>query len=179
MMIRQAINGMLNQASLPPGNFVSLGHHRQSTELIFMKLSHFLPALLIALSILSGCSTMDDKEAIIGIWRVNSSKVEGREIGDAKGWFEFKADGTVDTRPRPGKYDSGNYKLDTEKKILSLYSDAGGLDYNYILDGDKLELNAIMSNEMKLILLCEKVDDYPITKENDALEDGPVVMPGG
>jgi hypothetical protein len=163
--------------SFPPGNFVSLGRNQQSIQSIFMKLSHFLPAMIIALSIFSGCSTMDDKENILGIWRVNSSMVEGREIGDAKGWFEFKSDGTVDTRPRPGKYDTGNYKLDTEKHKLSLFSEAGGMDYDYKMDGNKMELSAVMPNDMKLLLKCEKVDAYPITKENDTPEEGPMVQP--
>lgn len=144
-----------------------------------MKLSHFIPVFIFAVVIFTGCSTKSDQENIIGIWRVNSSLVEGREVGDGKGWFEFKSDGTVDTRPRPGKYDTGNYKIDSEKKVLSLFSDAGGMDYTYSMEGDKMQLNVVMSNEMKLEIKCEKVDEYPITKENDAPDSGPGIQPGG
>jgi hypothetical protein len=136
-----------------------------------MKLSHFLPALLIAMGVFMGCSAPDDKENILGIWRVKSSAVDGREVGDGLGWFDFKADGTVDTRPRPGKYDSGKYELDQDKGTIALNSNEGGMTYTYTLDGDDLVMSAMMANQMTLKLVCVKVDDYPITKDKDAPDD--------
>ena len=152
---------------------------------MYLKFKHrkyFLSLLVLFLlaGFLTGCGSVDDKEGIIGIWKVNSSKVDGREIGDGLGWFDFKKDGTVDTRPRPGKYDSGKYSIDPEKGTILLSGDQGGsLTYNYKLDGDALAMDAQMPNEMTLNLECVRVSDYPITQENDQPDDAPVVRPGG
>ncbi|MEM7038758.1 MAG: hypothetical protein AAF570_17355, partial [Bacteroidota bacterium] len=61
---------------------------------------------------LSGCGGVDDKEGILGIWRLKLSTVRGGLVGDdGKSWFHFKKDGVVDTRPRPAAYESGKYSL--------------------------------------------------------------------
>ena len=129
------------------------------------------------LIILSGCDAKDDEKGIVGIWRVKMSAISGRDVGDGKGWFDFKADGTVDTRPRPGAYDSGNYKLIPEKSTLKLFGKQGGIDYTYELEGDALKLSTTLPNGAALLIECERVNDYPITKENDIVPQGPFVQP--
>lgn len=132
-----------------------------------MQIVHRILGLFLLLVFVSGCTPADDSKGILGIWRVNSSQVDGREIGDGKGWFDFKADGTVDTRPRPGAYDSGNYEIVQKEGIIKLFSGSGSMNYGYKLEGDKLEMSSKLPTGASLLLSCERVDDYPITKEND------------
>ncbi|MEM0996159.1 MAG: hypothetical protein AAGN35_03730 [Bacteroidota bacterium] len=134
--------------------------------------------LMVSLSNCRGNEKKPDSEAVLGIWRVNASLVAGQDVGDGKSWFDFKSNGTVDTRPRPGVYDSGTYTLDAEKKTITLKGETGSLTYNYTLEEDKLNMTTTMPNEMKLELVLQRVDDYPITQENDLPGEPPIGQPG-
>lgn len=144
-----------------------------------MKKRNALLCLAMLLLIAAGCKRKDDKADIVGIWQIMYNTIAGRHMDDGKGWFEFKADGKVDTRPRPGGYESGEYILDPEKGTMILRGADGELTYNYKLDGDTLYLDAkIPGSGFDLKVKCKRVDKHPITADQEPPEpELPPMMP--
>lgn len=126
----------------------------------------FIALALIALVAGCGGSRLDDKAAIVAIWQLHSINVNGMEIGDAKGFLDFKKDGSVISRTGPGLYDEGKYVIDPEARTLTLSQDTTQLIYEYALTQDSLTMR---SNEggRNLLLKGHRVDKLPVDPEND------------
>lgn len=134
-------------------------------------LIYWVMGLGLALSLGACKGSQDDKSAIVAIWHIRSINVNGMEIGDGKGFLDFKADGTVRSRTGPGMYDEGKYTLNPDTKVLTLKQDSSQLDYQYSLSNDSLSMR---SNEggRALLLTGVKVDKLPVDPENDPLPEG-------
>lgn len=129
--------------------------------------------LLVALFLLVGCEgKVDESKAILSIWTITSSTVNGIEIGDGKGWLHFKEDGTVESRTGPQLYDSGNFRIDPAAKKIEMYTDSTNQTYNYTMIGDSLIMNAKIG-DMPLVLRTIRADEYPIKRIDDAPENFP------
>lgn len=129
---------------------------------------------LMVLLLLGGCG-QDDKEAIIGIWHVTEANVSGRDIGDGKGYFHFKKDGSVVARATVGIHREGKWTMDPEKKQLKVTSELGsGRDYTYTLEGDNLTMNTTIEFSSPLVVTAHRVDQLPVTPEADTILPPPV-----
>jgi hypothetical protein len=118
-------------------------------------------------ALLLGCGPKDDNSNLLGIWRIYSSKVNNVEIGDGKGWLDFKEGGKVDARTGPGMYDSGNnYALKIDTKTLELFTDSTKQTYSYKMNGDSMTMTAMLEN-MPLFLGLVKVEEYPMTPDKE------------
>ena len=116
-----------------------------------------------------GGNKIDDKSAIMAIWQLHSIMVNGMEIGDGKGFLDFKKDGSVVSRTGPGLYDEGKYELNVEAKTMTLSQDTTKLVYEYSLSLDSLVMR---SNEggRTLVLRGHKVEKLPVDPENDVFK---------
>lgn len=127
-------------------------------------------ALGLVLTVAScGGAKIDDKSAIMAIWQLHSIMVNGMEIGDGKGFLDFKQDGSVVSRTGPGLYDQGQYTLDPDAKTLTLSQDTTKLVYEYSLTMDSLTMRSNESGRT-LILRGHRVDKLPVDPENDVFK---------
>lgn len=123
--------------------------------------------LLLSITVVLGCQEqVNEEKALISIWKIGSSTVNGIEIGDGKGWLHFHENGTIDSRTGPQLYDSGNYKIDTEHKKIELFTDTTKQIYDYVMAGDSLIMRAKIET-MALVLRTVKVNEYPIKRIDD------------
>ena len=136
------------------------------------KIGQFLGfSMLAATLILASCSSeVDESKAILSIWHIHSSTVNGIDIGDGKGWLHFKEDGTVESRTGPQMYDSGKFRIMPETKKLDMYTDTTSQTYDYVMTGDSLIMRAHIG-EMALVLRTTKASEYPIKRIDDAPEN--------
>jgi hypothetical protein len=133
-------------------------------------LSKYFLFALMTLVVMS-CTKRDDKKDILGIWHVYNQALNGTTVGDGKDWIEFKADGTCNTRPRPGGYESGNYSINPDKGSIDMRGQNGGITYQYSLNGDSLLLTASQSRLENTALYAVRTSKYPITLDQEPIED--------
>ncbi|MBK9448457.1 MAG: lipocalin family protein [Bacteroidetes bacterium] len=133
--------------------------------------SNWLVALALVMALGACKGKVDEKTELIGIWQLHSINVNGQEIGDGKGYLEFKTDGTVFNRTGPGIYDDGKYEIDPTKSQIVMKQDTSSLLYTYKMGNDSLTMKS-NDNGLALMLSGHKVAKLPITPETDVMPEG-------
>jgi hypothetical protein len=131
----------------------------------------WMVALVIATSLYACEGKVDEKAEILGIWQLHSINVNGQEIGDGKGYLEFKKDGSATSRTGPGIYDDGKFGIDPTKSQIVMKQDTSSQLYTYTMTKDSLTMKS-NENGLALMLRGHKVAKLPVTPETDVMPEG-------
>jgi hypothetical protein len=127
-------------------------------------------ALTVLLLLFSACSGPDDTARVVGLWGMGHIKSNGMNVSDGKEWFDFHADGMVDTRSSPFTYQRGYWRVDQDAHTFTLGEE--GLDslvYQYEFVGeDSLYLATTMpQNNHKIAICMVRIAKKPIEMEDE------------